>query len=169
MSRAKRPFAIGGEIGWNSLAGLGVQATYHPIPYLAFDGGAGLSQVGLKGGLRVRANLLTSEWTPVLGVGFIYGSGTMGEKTEAQVEDESVTFQIWRSKYLQAVVGVNYTSVNGFVFMATGGYAFLLHENVHYLSGSEDALDTIKPILHGGVSVAFTFGYAFYTGGQSQP
>ena len=83
------------------------------------------------------------------------------DELEIDVEDESVTIQIWRSKYQQAVAGVNYTSLKGFVFMVTGGYAFLLRENVNYVSGSESALDQVKPTLHAGISLAFTLGYAF--------
>ena len=131
------------------------------IPQLALDFGAGLSQVGFKGGLRARANLLTSEWGPIVGVGFLYGLGSGGQEVETKVGEDTVTPKIRRSEYIQAVAGANYTSVDGFVFMVTGGYAFLLRENVQYVSGSREALNTIKPFMHGGINFALTFGYAF--------
>src|SRR5215207_954656 len=37
--RDARPFFIGGELGWNGLAGFGVNFSYHPITYLAVDTG----------------------------------------------------------------------------------------------------------------------------------
>ena len=37
-----------------------------------------MSGVGFKGGLRARANLLTSNFTPFVALGGLYGSGTAG-------------------------------------------------------------------------------------------
>jgi hypothetical protein len=159
--RKARKFAIAGEIGWNSLSGLGANGTYNIIPQLSLDVGAGISEVGLKGGIRVRGNLLESEWTPVLGFGYLVGSGTGGNETTYKANGDEIRFKLHRSDYLQGVIGANYTSTEGFAFMVTAGYAWLLRENFVKVSGSDDLANDIKPMFHGGVVIATSFGWAF--------
>ena len=119
--RQRRPFFIGGELGWNGLAGLGLNFSYHPIPYLAIDTGLGLSVAGWRVGARVRGNLLTGEWTPVLGAGVTYSAGSGGNEVPVQSTDEEAKIEVFGSPYLQLVGGVNYTGDEGFVFTATTG------------------------------------------------
>lgn len=159
--RAQRKFAASGELGWNSLSGLGANLAYHPIPEFAVELGAGLSQEGIKTGLRARLNLLRSHWTPVVAAGFLYGFGSGGQNVETKVGDESVTLRVKGSPYIQTVAGVNYTGPGGFAFMATAGWAFLLRENAVFVSGSRNAYDKIHPFFDGGVVVAVSLGYAF--------
>jgi hypothetical protein len=160
--RSKRPLFIGGELGWNGLAGFGVNFSYHPIPYLAFDAGLGLAFSGPRLGLRARANFLTSEWTPLLGVGMTYSPGSGGEEAEAESSTgEKFTVEILPSGYVQLVGGVNYTGDEGFVFMATGGYAFLLDSNTSFGEGSREGYEEFRNILRGGVVISLAFGYAF--------
>jgi len=161
--RQRRPWAIGGELGWNGLAGLGLNASFHPIPYLAADVGAGLSAVGWKLGLRLRANVLTGNWTPVFGVGLLYGLGSGGEPVEVagQNGEGAAIAEILGSPYVQAVTGANYTSDGGFVFHATAGYAFLLKNNVRYISGSPVTFESIKSATGSGIVLSVAFGYAF--------
>ena len=154
-------YAIAGEIGWNSLAGLGVNGTYNVIPPLSLDVGAGLSVVGYKAGVRIRGNLLESEWTPTAGVGYLFGSGTLGTTAESEIENEKVEFRLYHSHYVQGVLGMNYTGEEGFAFMGTVGYAWLLRENFKLVSGPEDKAANIKPTVHGGVVLATSFGWAF--------
>lgn len=161
-NRAKRPFFIGGELGWNGLSGLGVNFSYHPIPYLALDTGLGLALSGARLGLRVRGNLLTSEWTPFVGVGLTYSGSSGGDVIELESsKGEKVKLEILPSAYVQLAGGVNYTGPEGFVFMATGGYAILLDSNTEYASGSREAYDEVRDLLRGGVIVSLAFGYAF--------
>ncbi len=103
--RAQRRWAIAGEAGWNGLAGLGANFTFHPSPYLAFDTGLGLGLAGLKAGLRARANFLTSAWTPVLGLGILYESGASGAQA-VQSRGDSAVIKITASPYEQIVGGV---------------------------------------------------------------
>ena len=160
--RSRRPLFIGGELGWNGLAGLGANFSYHPIPYLAFDAGLGLAFSGLRLGLRTRVNFLTSEWTPLLGVGMTYSPGSGGEEAEAESSTgEKFTVEILPSGYLQVVGGVNYTGDEGFVFMATGGYAFLIDSNTSFGEGSREGYEEFRSILRGGVVISLAFGYAF--------
>ncbi|MFC1643153.1 hypothetical protein ACFL5O_10805 [Myxococcota bacterium] len=159
--RERWRFSVGGEIGWNSLAGLGVNLSYHLIPHLAADLGAGVGMGGTKGGLRLRVNLLKSKWTPLFGVGVLYSIGSGGEDVETKVNKESVTLRILGTPYIQSVVGVNYTGQSRFVSTVTAGYAFRLRDNVRFVSGSRDAFDTIRPFFGSGLVVAASLGYAF--------
>src|SRR5687768_11147304 len=70
--RAQKKLMVGAELGWNGLAGLGLNASYHVLPWLSVDAGVGLSSFRVKTGIRARANLLTSELTPFVAAGFLY-------------------------------------------------------------------------------------------------
>ncbi len=160
--REQRPFFIGGELGWNGLAGFGVNFSYHVIPRLALDTGLGLSLAGWRLGGRVRANFLTSEWTPFAGVGFTYSSGSGGQEIKLESQGDEATLEVLGSPYLQLAAGVNYTGKEGFVFTATTGYALLLRKNnTVFVDGSPEAYDDIKPIYDGGPILSVAFGYAF--------
>lgn len=160
--RVRRPFFIGGELGWNGLSGLGVNFSYHPIPYFAIDTGAGVSLTGLRAGVRARANFLTGEWTPFVGAGISYASGSNGASVEIQSKGEKAHIRIYKSPFLQLAAGANYTGTEGFSFTATTGYAWLLRDhNVAKVDGSQAAYEDQKDALRGGVIVSVAFGYAF--------
>jgi len=127
------------------------------------DAGAGLSAVGWKFGLRLRANFLTGAWTPVVGAGLLYGLGSGGEEVEVQGSqgEGKATAEILGSPYLQLVTGANYTSDGGFMFHATAGYAVLLKSNVRYVAGSPVTFETIKSATGSGIVLSVAFGYAF--------
>jgi hypothetical protein len=152
---------IGAELGWNGLAGLGLNFSYHPIPQLALDTGAGLGLTGLKFGLRARVNFLESEWSPILGVGILYGIGSGRRPVEVKTEDDIATLRYVGAPHLQAVGGVNYTSQTGFVFMAMTGYAILLRSNTVYVSGSEKLYRDTKSIVGSGIVLSVAFGHSF--------
>jgi hypothetical protein len=160
--RVRRPFFIGGELGWNGLAGFGVNFSYHPIPYFAIDTGAGLSLAGWRLGARARANLLTSDWTPFLALGAIYSTGTGDQPIETESKSEKVKLRVLDSGAVQFAAGVNYTGREGFVFMATTGYSILVKENrTRYVEGSMDAYNDVRAIYTGGLILSVAFGYAF--------
>jgi hypothetical protein len=159
--RARKKWAITAEGGWNGLAGVGANLTYNVIPRLSLDLGLGLSMaVGVKGGARVRLNLLESSWTPIVGLGFLFGSG--GEDGWAYSKADAVRVNVRPSPFLQTVAGVNYTGGGGFTLMATAGYAFLLRkENVEFVSGSTKAFDDARDFCGSGVVLGLSLGYAF--------
>jgi hypothetical protein len=160
--RLRRPFFIGGELGWNGLSGLGVNFSYHFIPQLALDTGAGLSATGLRVGARARVNFLTGEWTPFVGAGFSYAAGTGDQTVESESRGEKAEYRVLGSPFAQIAAGVNYTGTEGFVFTATTGYSILLKkENAEYVSGSVAAYNDIQAIFEGGLIVSVAFGYAF--------
>jgi hypothetical protein len=160
-NRVRRPFFIGGELGWNGLAGLGVNFSYHPIPYFAMDTGLGLAATGVRLGIRARANLLTGEWTPFLGAGLTYSGGSDGKSLEIQSKGEKAQMEFLDSGFVQLAGGINYTGSEGFVFMATTGYALLLRNNTRFVSGDRTVYNDVKSLYRGGVIVSVAFGYAF--------
>jgi len=163
VPRAKRPFYIAGELGWNGLSGLGVNFGFHPEPHFAIDSGAGVSFTGLRAGVRLRANLLTGEWTPFLSAGFSFAGGTGGKEIDFENDGEKARGKVLASPFVQLGGGVNYTGGEGFMFTAATGYSILARRgrNTRYVSGSPAAYDAIRPIFGGGVIVSVAFGYAF--------
>lgn len=161
--RELRRFSVAAELGWNTLAGLGVNAGYNLAPWLSLDGGFGLSMVGLKGGLRIRANMLESNWTPIIAAGLLYGAGSGGDTVEVEGTDDKAEMRIRRSYYIQSVVGANYTGDTGFTATLTAGYAVLLRDNAEFVSGSREVFDDVRPFLGSGVVIGVSLGYAFAT------
>lgn len=161
-TRVRRPFYVGGELGWNGLSGLGVNFGYHPEPHFAIDTGAGLSLTGWRASFRLRANFLTGEWTPFLGAGMSFASGTGGQDVELESKGEKAKLRVLSSSFVQLAGGVNYTGTEGFVFTATTGYSILTRKNnTRFVSGSRDTYDDVKPLYDGGLIVSVMFGYAF--------
>lgn len=161
-NRERRPFFIGGELGWNGLAGLGVNFSYHPHPNFALDTGAGLSLTGWRASFRARVNALRGEWTPFLGAGFSYATGLGDQDVELESKGEKAKLRVLPSPFLQGAIGANYTGREGFVFTATTGYSFLLRKhNTEFSSGSRETYDDTKAIYDGGLILSVAFGYAF--------
>jgi hypothetical protein len=141
---------------------LGANFSYHFIPQLALDTGAGLSLTGWRVGARVRANLLKGEWTPFLGLGMAYATGFGDQAIEGQARSEKAKLRVLGSPFLQVAAGVNYTGTEGFVFTATSGYSILLkNDNTRFVSGSLDAYEDIRALYKGGLILSVAFGYAF--------
>ena len=144
------------------MSGLGVNFSYHIIPYLAVDTGLGVSLTGGRVGARIRANLLKGEWTPFFAAGFSYASGSNDQNIDQQSKDEKVKLRVYKSPFAQLGTGVNYTGTEGFAFTATLGYSILLRDhNTYFVEGSRAAYDDVKPIYGGGLIVSVAFGYAF--------
>jgi hypothetical protein len=146
------------------LAGLGANFSFHPIPEIAMDAGLGIAFTGARIGVRARYNILKGEWTPFIGGGMTYSNGTDGKTVEAQSNGEKAELEVFQSAFAQAVAGLNYTGPEGFVFMATTGYSFLLNgPNTRRVSGPEtaEAYDNVKVWYRGGLIVSAAGGYAF--------
>ena len=145
------------------MPGLGGVFTYHPLPELALEGALGLSLSGWKTGIRARWNILSSEWTPTVGLGFMYATGTLGSETETEIDGEKVRFSVLRSPFAQLVAGVNYVGEGGLFFSALAGYAPLLRKRNFKLHAGEpdpEQLDVLKSIVGGGVVISLALGGA---------
>ncbi len=162
--RAERRLALLGEVGWNSLAGFGVNLTFNVHPHMALDLGLGLGAVGGKFGLRARYNLLKGNVTPFLGAGLIAASG-WESGSDQQLSDESdVVLKVRPSTFAQGVVGVDWISQRGFTMIGAVGYAKRIsRNNVEILSGTPTAEERqgIDVVFGSSMVLSLAIGYAF--------
>jgi hypothetical protein len=160
--RSRRPWVIGGELGWNALPGAGLVVGRRLDPHLTLEAGVGLSAVGPKFGLRARYGVLRSEWTPFLGAGFLYGTGLRGTRVEG-AGASAFTYRVGGSPYLQLVAGVEYQSARGVSFNLAAGYARLLEQNLAVVSGTpaETDLSAARDRTGSGPVASVSLGYAF--------
>lgn len=164
--RAERRLALLGELGWNSLAGFGVNVSFHAHPHLTFDLGVGLAAVGGKVGLRARYNLLDKAVTPFLGAGILAGSGFDAPARDLAADDENreLNIQLRPSTFLQAVVGIDWTSRSGFTLVSSLGYAWLLTSDpVEVITGvpTEEEEKAFDIIFRSSAVVSIAIGYSF--------
>jgi outer membrane protein W len=164
--RLDRKFALTVESGFNSLAGLGLNASYYTTPNLAIDGGLGLGLQGFKGGLRARYLFTTKKFAPYIGGGLMYAPLSVdGVEIKNDNTGELFLVDLKPSFYGQIVAGFEYMSNGGFVIGMNLGYAPLLNDNVETSAGSQELSGdskTIFNILYGsGLVVGFNMGYSF--------
>lgn len=168
-SRAARPLAIWGSLGWNSLAGFAFGLSYSFNPHITADAAFGVASIGWKSGVRVRYNLLESNWTPTIGVGLQYGPGakrvvmrgnsTMFAPNDAHA-DALVTIE--PSAFAQGIVGMSYQGKGGFNALFGVGYSALLDkDNVQAHSGGQETVKLVRQVVGSGIAIEITLGYAF--------
>jgi hypothetical protein len=172
--RSRRKLALLGEVGWNSLGGVGAMLTYNVHPHFALDLAGGASLSGWKTGLRGRYNLLTGAFTPFIGAGLSMSSGVEGARFGRDGDDSrddhdyenfdperEAKYDVRRSGYAQAVIGFELMHRHGFTWQVSGGYSWLLNrDNFTYLEGKRDD-DLAKVLFGSGPVAAMAFGYAF--------
>jgi hypothetical protein len=160
--RSRRPWVVAAEAGWNALPGAGLLVAHRLDANLTLEAGVGYSAEGPKFGLRARYGFFESEWTPFVGVGFLYGTGTGGPQTGG-AGATAFTYRIVESPFLQLVAGAEYQSEGGFSFALAAGYARLLQENLAVLSGnpSESDLSALRTRTASGPVASISLGYAF--------
>lgn len=164
--RAERRLALLGELGWNGLAGFGVNVSYHAHPQLTFDLGVGLAVVGGKLGLRARYNLLDNPVTPFVGVGLLGATGFEAPTRDIAAEDENreLNIKLEPSAFLQTVAGLDWTSRTGFTLVSAVGHARLLtHDNVVIITGepTEEEKRGFAIAFRSGVVISLAIGYSF--------
>lgn len=161
--RSQRRFALMAEAGWNSLSGVGVQASNHFTPQLSLDLAGGLSALGWKAGARARYNFLTSNFTPFLGAGLMIGSGAGDEPLSVDDGTRTVLARVGPAPFAQVVGGLEFVADGGFSIMATAGYAFALSQSVEVVSGTPtEAHRQAFELLYGnGISLGLALGHTF--------
>lgn len=164
--RAERRLALLGELGWNSLAGVGVNVSFHAHPRLTFDLGVGLAAIGGKVGLRARYNFLDSAVTPFIGAGVLAGSGFDAPSSDFAADDENreLNIQLRPSTFLQAVAGVDWTSRSGFTLIGALGYAWLLTADpVEIITGvpTEEEEKAFDVVFRSSIVISIGIGYSF--------
>lgn len=164
--RRDRRLALLGEFGWNSLAGFGVNVSFHAHPRLSFDLGAGLGLVGGKLSLRARYNLLDDAVTPFLGAGVLTGSGFEAPTRDIAADDANreLNIKLRPSTFLQTVVGIDWTRHNGFTLLGAIGYAWLLTEDpVEIITGvpTKEEEEAFGIIFRSSIVLSIAIGYSF--------
>jgi len=163
--RAERRIALLAELGWNGLAGFGAIVSYHANPHLTFDLGAGLAVVGGKIGFRTRYNFFEGPVTPVIGVGILGATGWDAPSQDlSDDENEELNIRLRPSAFVQAVVGIDWTTRGGFTLLGTVGHAWLVSkDNVIIITGEptpeeQEALDIV---FSSGAVISVAIGYSF--------
>jgi hypothetical protein len=160
--RAQRPLTIGGELGWNGLAGFGVQLSYDLHPHFSLDSGLGLSATGIKVGLRGRYNLLTNNFTPFVGAGVLLGSGLMGQVARIETQNARFDMRLAPSPFAQGVVGLSYVAEGGFAVQASVGWAQLLRDGNYRITERSGHVDRkgLNTAYGSGLVSSLMLGYA---------
>jgi hypothetical protein len=164
--RAERRLALLGELSWNGLAGFGPNLTFHAYPQLSIDLGAGLALVGWKLGLRTRYDFLKSEVTPFVGVGFLAASGFDAPSQDLTSENDNreLNIKLRPSAFFQATVGIDYTDSDGFTFLGSLGYAWLIsNDNVVIVTGepTPEEQRALNIIFGSSLVLSIGIGYSF--------
>jgi len=163
--RMTHTLGVSGNLGWNSLTGVGITLQYYIIPKIALDGGVGISAEGYKFSLRGRYIFLKKKFSPFVGAGFIYGTGIHGQSISLEDVDtgDEIIFEMLPSRFLQFVGGAEYVAKGGFFLMFNLGYAYLLNENINIISGSPSSqMKQVMRIAYGsGIVLEVSIGYIF--------
>ncbi len=160
--RLQRPWVFSTELGWNSLGGVGLVLARHLDVNFTIEAGMGLSAVGPKVGLRGRYLFVPGAWTPFLGLGFLYGTGSGPGSDSTFGNISRYRYSIGPSPYLQAVIGLEYQSAGGFNFTAATGYVGLLRQNLTITgTASQDDLAALRTFTGSGPVFSVSLGYAF--------
>jgi hypothetical protein len=163
-AREQHPFVIGAQVGWNTLAGLGLAASWTATRHLAFDAGAGYVISVPKAGARLRWNLLTSDVTPFVAAGGFWSFGRSTPQTITEKDGDSFAFQVGPAGYAQAVAGVDVQDASRFTFRFELGWSKdLTHRDLRVLSGTPDATSwkEVRLLAGDGLVLGGSFGYAF--------
>lgn len=167
--RMTRTIGVSGTLGWNGLTGLGATLQYYISPHFGLDAGLGLALSGYKFSGRVRYLFLEKNFSPLIGVGYIYSTGFPGQYTDFEDEDgRIVTVEVIPSSFIQIVGGIEFVVDKGFFMMANLGYAIQINDNVNYVSGIPSAsFDRAMQIIYrSGIVLEFSIGYIFGNKGK---
>jgi hypothetical protein len=161
--RLTHGFGISGNTGWNGLTGVGITVQSYMNTHIGLDAGAGISSVGFKFAGRLRYLILEKNFTPMIGAGFIYGTGLPNQLIELDDSGTTITFILNKSPFVQIVGGFDFVASNGFFIMADMGYAILVSENIELISGTPTPdMQTAMDMVYGsGLVVEVSIGYIF--------
>jgi len=154
--RKPSTFAIGAEIGMNSLSSLvGINASLLTVPRWAFDAGLGLGMNGLRTGFRGRYFFSDAKFAPFAGLALKQSSGTGGYSDVKVTKDKEET--IYRIKsdpatFTDFSVGIDYKAHTGFNLIVSLGYSYSF-------TGKNWKADSIGPIPTDDAKTLFDFIY----------
>jgi hypothetical protein len=162
--RTDRPFVVRAEVGWNSLAGLGLRGSWAATDRLMLDVGAGYVLAGPKAGARLRWNFTTASLTPYVALGAIVSRGHADPQTIKQDDGDQFQFHVGPAAYAQAVAGLDFQDRDRISYSFEVGWAQALnHRDVHVVSGTPSDKDwrEVHLATDGGLVAGGSIGYAF--------
>lgn len=162
VPRADRRWELVGEVGWNSMTGLGAVVGYRVDPHVTIEAGLGISPEGGKAGARARYLFSLNRWSPFAGLGLLYGSGSSSDLT-GDDRGAKYRYRVGPSPFLQLTFGVEYLGTSGFTFVAAGGYAALLQHNLDIVAGnpSPETVQILRVVVGTGIVLSVAFGKSF--------
>lgn len=168
--RMTRTIGASGSMGWNGIVGIGATLQYYITPHIGLDAGAGLAASGYKFSGRLRYIILEKNFSPIVGVGYMYSTGHLDQILEVTDSLTSTTVQveILPSSFIQIVAGAELLVNKGFFVMMTVGYAIQVNTNISLLSGTPNsAINTYLKRWYGsGIVMEFSIGYVFGNKGK---
>lgn len=168
--RMTRTIGVSGSLGWNGLVGVGATLQYYITPHIGLDAGAGIAMSGFKFSGRLRYIILEKNFSPIVGVGYIYSTGLTDQILEItdSISGTSAMVEILPSSFIQIVAGAELLVNKGFFVMMTMGYAIQVNTNVSLLAGSTNsAIDTyLRRWFGSGIVMEFSIGYVFGNKGR---
>ncbi len=162
--REAHPLVLRVDIGWNTLAGLGLGASWAATPHLIAEVGAGFVLSGPKAGARVRWNLTTGDLTPFIAIGGIWSAGRGAPQTVNQGKDDEFSFHVGQAAYVQGTAGLDYQDGDRVSYRFEVGWAQALgHRDLHVVAGTPTKADwnEVRFISGGGPVLGGSVGYAF--------
>lgn len=168
--RMTRTIGVSGSLGWNGIVGVGATLQYYITPHIGLDAGAGIAMSGFKFSGRLRYIILEKNFSPIVGVGYIYSTGLTDQILEItdSISGTSAMVEILPSSFIQIVAGAELLVNKGFFVMMTMGYAIQVNTNVSLLAGSTNsAIDTyLRRWFGSGIVMEFSIGYVFGNKGR---
>ena len=158
--RQERPFTVGAEMGWNSLSGVGLAASYNLHWRFSLDSALGLSAAGYKVGLRGRYNFIPGNLTPFVGAGVSYATGTLGKVKLDGANGSRYSMSAAPAAFVQGVAGLSWVTDGGFSLLASAGYAYRAGKAPRTSGASAVQQDAANVLLGSGPVVSLGLGYA---------
>jgi hypothetical protein len=158
------------SVGWNGLVGIGPTLQYYISPHVGLDAGAGIALSGYKFAGRVRYIFLEKNFSPIVGIGYVYSTGLSGQLLEISdsLTGTKCIVEILPSSLLQFVGGAELLINKGFFVLATMGYVYQINSNISLISGKTNKnIDTFLRRRYGsGPVIEFSIGYVFSNKGK---
>lgn len=151
----------GGELGWNSLTGLGGVMSATPLPRIELDAGVGLSALGWRAGARLRFTPLTGQFRPFVGAGLSLSLGTLWNTASLETDGNTVRYKVKVSPNAQLVGGFEFLDSSGWSFLVTGGVARSLRaSNYEIVEGTPNQTQRdVFDLLYGdGIVISIGIG-----------
>lgn len=163
--RDRRSNAMTANLGWNGLSGVGFGFRMYPTTKVAIETGLGLASTGFKLGVRGKYLFMDKNFTPTVGAGFLYGTGSSLDLTyDATSTQSKFTYQVKASPFVQVVGGFEFMSNGGFLIGFDLGYAALIGEKNYIITSGSPTKDTLAAMdfaLGSGIVLDISIGFAF--------